>query len=261
MVADAVSGAAPLLQVAHVSVAFGGVRALADVSLSVGAGESVGLVGPNGAGKTTLFNCICGQLRPSTGTVCLDGRPLDGVPVHRRARMGVARTFQRVEVFPEMTPLEHVLVAERAKADNGSLWRDLTGRGRPTAEERRRAEELVALVGLTEVADTPVAALSLGRCRLVELARALALAPRLLLADEPSSGLDTHETAAIADVLRRIQREQGTAVVLVEHDLQMVRRAVDRVIVLDFGVVIAEGPFDAVVADPAVRQAYLGRTA
>ncbi len=251
----------PLLEVAGVSIAFGGVRALCNVSLSVAAGESVGLVGPNGAGKTTLFNCICGQLRPSTGTVRFDGIPLDGVPVHRRARLGLGRTFQRVEVFPEMTPTEHVLVAERAHSGTGSLWRDLTGRGAPTAAERRRAAELVALVGLEEVADTPVAALSLGRCRLVELARALALEPRLLLADEPSSGLDTRETTAIAAVLRRIQAEQGTAVLLVEHDLQMVRQAVDRVVVLDFGEVIAAGPFDDVVADPRVREAYLGRTA
>lgn len=255
------SDGGPLLDVSHVSISFGGVRALVDVSLGVGAGEAVGLVGPNGAGKTTLFNCICGQLRPSSGTVSFDGQPLDGVASYRRARLGIARTFQRVEVFPEMTPREHVVVAERARAGDGSLWRDLVGRGRPTAAEWRRADELVDLVGLGEVADTPVAALSLGRCRLVELARALAVSPRLLLADEPSSGLDTAETAAIADLLRRIQRDHGTAVLLVEHDLQMVRRAVDRVVVLDFGTKIAEGSFDEVVADPAVRQAYLGRTA
>lgn len=250
-----------LLQVQGVSLAFGGVRALADVSLQVAAGEAVGLVGPNGAGKTTLFNCVCGQLRPDRGSIRFAGERLDGVPVHRRAQRGLARTFQRVEVFPEMTPLEHVLVALRAHAGDDALWKDLVGRGNPTAAEHERAHQLVDLVGLTEVADMPVAALGLGRCRLVELARALALSPRLLLADEPSSGLDTGETAAIADLLRRIQRAEGTAVLLVEHDLQMVRRSVDRVVVLDFGTVIADGPFDVVVDDPAVRRAYLGRSA
>lgn len=251
---------APLLEVRDVSLAFGGVRALSRVDLTVGPGEAVGLVGPNGAGKTTLFDCVCGQLRPDQGAISFAGRPLGGVPVHERARLGLARTFQRIEVFPEMTPVEHVLVAERARRRDGALWKDLLGRGRPSPAEQARAEELVELVGLTEVADVPAAALSLGRCRLVELARALGCQPRLLLADEPSSGLDTAETAVIADLLRRIQH-QGTAVLLVEHDLAMVRRAVDRVVVLDFGHVIANGTFDEVVADPAVQRAYLGRTA
>lgn len=249
----------PLLQVDRVSVSFGGVQALTDVSLRVASGESVGLVGPNGAGKTTLFNCVSGQVRPDRGEVRFAGRLLAGVPVHHRARLGLARTFQRVEVFPEMTPVEHALVAARSRAGGGSLWKDLLGQGRPTAAELRRAGELVELVGLADVADVPVAALSLGLCRLVEMARALALSPRLLLADEPSSGLDTAETAAVAELLRRVQSEEGMAVLLVEHDLQMVRRAVDRVVVVDSGTVIAEGSFDDAVADPAVRRAYLGR--
>lgn len=251
----------PLLSLQGVSKSFGGVNAVSDVTFSVGRGESMGLVGPNGAGKTTLFNCVCGLLHPDQGAIRFAGRDLQDVPVHERARLGLARTFQRIEVFPEMTPTEHVLVAQRARAGDGALWKDLLGRGGPTPAERARAAELIDLVGLAEVADVPVAALSLGRCRLVELARALAVSPRLLLADEPSSGLDTSETAAIAELLRRIQHREGTAVLLVEHDLQMVRRAVDRVVVLDFGRLIAEGTFDEVVADPAVQRAYLGRSA
>ncbi len=251
----------PLLAVADVSIAFGGVQALAGVSLAVAAGEAVGLVGPNGAGKTTLFECIGGRLRPDGGSVRFAGADLAGVPAHRRSRLGIARTFQRVEVFPELTPVEHVLVAARARQGGGMLWRDLVRRGTPRPDEVEQARALVGMVGLADAADVPVAALGLGHTRLVELARALASSPRLLLADEPSSGLDTTETAVIAALLRRIQRERGVAVLLVEHDLALVRRAVDRVVVLDSGHVIADGPFALVVADPAVRRAYLGRSA
>ncbi len=255
------SGEEPLLAVDGLSLAFGGVRALDDASLAVGPGEAVGLVGPNGAGKTTLFECICGGLRPDAGSVRFAGLDLAGVPAHRRARLGIARTFQRVEVFGELTPVEHVLVAARAQDARSTLWQDLTGRGSPSRREVEEAMALVATVGLAEVADVPVAALGLGHTRLVELARALAVSPRLLLADEPSSGLDTGETAAIAALLRRVQRERGTALLLVEHDLALVRSAVDRVVVLESGAVIADGPFAEVVGDPAVRRAYLGRSA
>ena len=240
---------AELLEVRDVSVRFGGIRALDDVNLTVGAGESVGLVGPNGAGKTTLFDCISGRIRPNTGSVSFDGRPLDGVPAYRRARMGLARTFQRLEVFPELTVRDHLMVADRGHRGAGALWRDLLNLAAVRPDEAARVDEIV---------DTPVAALGLGRCRLVELGRALACRPRLLLADEPSSGLDGHEAAAVADALRSVQRERHMAVVLVEHDLDMVARAVDRVVVLDTGMVIAEGPFDVVVAEPAVQRAYLG---
>lgn len=250
-----------LLQVDALAVAFGGVQALDGVSLDVHAGEAVGLVGPNGAGKSTLFECISGSLRPGSGSVRFAGEDLARVPAHRRAHMGIARTFQRVEVFPDLTPVQHALVAARARRGGGTLWPDVTGRGAPTRREQTEAEDLVSLVGLARVADVPVAALGLGHTRLVELARAVALSPRLLLADEPSSGLDTTETAAIAALLRRLQHDRGMAILLVEHDLALVHRVVDRVVVLDSGAVIAEGGFDAVVADPAVRRAYLGQSA
>ena len=253
--------AEPLLDARSVSIRFGGIAALKDVSLSVDAGEAVGLVGPNGAGKTTMFNCMCGQLRPDTGTVSFAGQPIESMPAHMRARLGIRRTFQRVEVFPEMTVRDHVMVAERARRGDGALWKDLLNLARPKAEELDNVDAVLELVGLQELADVPVAALSLGHCRLVELGRALAGQPRLLMADEPSSGLDMAETAALTDVLRLVQRERGMAILLVEHDMEMVQRAVDRVLVLDVGAVIAEGPFDAVVADPEVRRAYLGRTA
>jgi branched-chain amino acid transport system ATP-binding protein len=250
-----------LLDARSISIRFGGIAALKEVSVTVAAGEAVGLVGPNGAGKTTLFNCLCGQLRPSGGTVTFDGHVLDDMPAHMRARLGIRRTFQRVEVFPEMTVRDHMIVAERARRGDGALWKDLLNMGKPRPEELSHVDAVLDLLGLTDMAAMPVAALSLGHCRLVELGRALCGEPRLLMADEPSSGLDMTETAALAEVLRGIQRERGMAVLLVEHDMEMVRAAVDRVIVLDVGEVIAQGTFEAVVADPEVRRAYLGRTA
>jgi branched-chain amino acid transport system ATP-binding protein len=255
------SGGSPLLEARGVSISFGGVAALRDVSLSVAAGEAVGLVGPNGAGKTTLFNCMCGQLKPSSGTVSFDGQPIGNLPAHMRARLGIRRTFQRVEVFPEMSVKDHMIVAERARRGDGALWKDLLNKGRVRPEELENVDRVLDLVGLTDLADVPVAALSLGHCRLVELGRALAGKPRLLMADEPSSGLDVNETAALANVLRAAQRDQGMAVLLVEHDMTMVSKAVDRVVALNLGEVIAEGTFADIVADAGVRQAYLGRTA
>ncbi|HXX91386.1 MAG TPA: ATP-binding cassette domain-containing protein [Acidimicrobiales bacterium] len=250
-----------LLEVRDVSRRFGGLRALSHVSLEVGGGEAVGVVGPNGAGKTTLFNCVCGTLRPDTGSVSFAGVRMDHLPPYKRARLGIRRTFQRVEVFPELSVREHVLVAERARRGDGRLWKDVLNKGAPRPGERAKADAVLELVGLTDLADTPVAALTLGHCRLVELARALAGEPRLLLADEPSSGLDRHETVALADVLRLVGRERQMAVLLVEHDLPMVARAVDRVVVLDFGEQIGAGTLDQVMADPAVRRAYLGGAA
>ena len=252
---------AALLEARGISVRFGGVQALDGVSLGVGAGEAVGLVGPNGAGKTTLFDCITGRTRPNAGSVVFDGTRLDGMAAHRRARLGIGRTFQRIEVFPELTVREHLLVAERSRRGDGALWKDLLNMGMAKPDELERVDAVVELVGLGRVADLPVAALGLGTCRLVELGRALACEPRVLLADEPSSGLDMHETEALATVLRTVQHERGMAVLLVEHDLQMVARTVDRVVVLDVGQVIAEGSFDDVIALPEVRRAYLGRTA
>ena len=251
----------PLLEANALSIRFGGIAALKDVSLSVAAGEAVGLVGPNGAGKTTLFNCMCGQLRPDSGTVAFDGQRIEQLPAHLRARLGIRRTFQRVEVFTELTVRDHMIVAERARRGDGALWKDLLNRAAPRPDELANVTRVLDLVGLSDLADVPVAALSLGHCRLVELGRALAGQPRLLMADEPSSGLDMRETAELAKVLRTVQREQNMAVLLVEHDLEMVAKAVDRVVVLDVGEIIAEGSLDQVVAMPEVRRAYLGRTA
>jgi branched-chain amino acid transport system ATP-binding protein len=253
--------AQPLLSVRGLSKRFGAFQAVQDVTFDVEQGEIVGLVGPNGAGKTTLFNCVTGNLRCDAGTVVFDGRELRGMPSYKRARLGIGRTFQRVEVFPELSVRRHLLVAIRARSGEGSVLKDLCGLNHVTPDELTKADEILELVGVAGEAETPVAALGLGTCRLVELARALATEPRLLLADEPSSGLDTKETADLAKVLRSVQQDRGMAFLLVEHDLRMVSDVVDRVLVMDLGGLISQGTFDTVMADPPVRRAYLGQSA
>jgi branched-chain amino acid transport system ATP-binding protein len=248
----------PLLAAEGVTVTFSGIMALSNVSIEVGERELVGLIGPNGAGKTTLFNCLFGVLRPDGGEVRFDGRTIGNLPTHRRARLGFGRTFQRIELFTGMTPRDHLLLAGQACRGGGSVWRDLVGRGKPDAEHRRRTDATLELLGLADCADHPVESLSLGRARLVEVGRALMTEPRLLLLDEPSSGLDRVETSALTETLRQVHGERGTAVLLVEHDVDMVRELVERIYVLNFGTLIAEGPASEVLAHPEVRQAYLG---
>jgi branched-chain amino acid transport system ATP-binding protein len=247
-----------LLEASGITKTFAGITALDDVSIGVDEREIVGLIGPNGAGKTTFFNCLLGMLRPDGGRVEFDGRDLSRVPPHKRAKLGIARTFQRIELFSGMSPREHFLVAERVRNGRGALWKDVLFMGRPNAEERERSQAMLDLLGLAPVGDRAVESLSLGIGRLVEIGRALMTRPRLLLLDEPSSGLDRAETGVLADTLRAVQREQGLAILLVEHDVELVRQLVERVFVLDFGTLIASGPTDSVFADAAVRKAYLG---
>jgi branched-chain amino acid transport system ATP-binding protein len=247
-----------LLDARGITKRFAGITALHDVDLAVAPGEFVGLIGPNGAGKTTFFNCLLGLLRPDEGTVIFDGRDVTRLPVYQRARLGFGRTFQRLELFSGMSARDHFIVADRAHRNEGRLWKDLLNRSKPTAEERARAAAMLALLGLEADADKPAEMLSLGRGRLVELGRALMTRPKLLLLDEPSSGLDVRETAALATRLRRVQQEHEFAVLLVEHDVEMVQSLVSRLYVLDFGTVIAAGPTEEVLNDDAVRKAYLG---
>lgn len=250
-----------LLEAHGVTKRFDGIAALVDISVHVGEGELVALIGPNGAGKTTLFNCLSGVLRPDEGAVRLRGRDVLGLAPHARARLGLARTFQRIELFGAMSVRDHLLVADRARSGEGGFWRDLTGRSRPTAAEVDRCEDILALVGLGDVAEQPASSLSLGRGRIVELARALMCRPDLLFLDEPSSGLDVRETSEMGTVLETVRRERGTAILLCEHDVPFVQRLAGRTYVLDVGRLIAEGPTDEVLADERVRAAYLGQGA
>ncbi|MGH9169260.1 MAG: ABC transporter ATP-binding protein [Acidimicrobiales bacterium] len=249
-----------ILQVSGLTKGYGGIRALDAVSISVGAGEAVGLIGPNGAGKTTLFDCISGLIRPDAGTVEFDGQRIDNLPVYRRSRLGIGRTFQRIELFAGMTLHEHFLVAERQRRGDGRLWKDLLWKGAPRPSELERVRLLTAELGLEALASSPIEALSLGQGRLVELGRALITAPRLLLLDEPSSGLDARESAALAHVLNAVRQGRELAVLVVEHDLDLVRAVSERAYALDTGRVIAEGPLIDVLQTASVRAAYLGES-
>ena len=247
-----------LLQARKITKRFAGIIALSDVDLEVDAGERVGLIGPNGAGKTTLFNCLLGVIPVTEGEVIFDGADISNLPVHRRARAGIGRTFQRIELFADCSVREHLLIAERIRNGTGAFWKDLIGRGRPSSAEIERADAVLELLGLLDLADAPIEALSLGKGRLVEVGRALMTEPNLLLLDEPSSGLDRSETAALAETLRSVQAERGFAILLVEHDVELVSSFTERCTVLDFGRTIAAGPTREVLDDPIVRRAYLG---
>jgi branched-chain amino acid transport system ATP-binding protein len=249
------------LRVSDLTVDYGGLRALDDVTISVGDGEVVGLIGPNGAGKTTLFDTALGIVRPSSGTIEMLGKNVTGWSVHRRTRLGVGRTFQRLELFGSLTVLENLVVAIESGERVGGLAGELLRR--PASIDARlraqgRATELLELVGLETELKTRAATLPMGHARLLELARALATRPRLLMLDEPSSGLNAEESAALADRLRDIREHHGVSLLVVEHDMDFVLPLSDRIYVLDFGRCIATGTPSEIRSDPVVRAAYLG---
>lgn len=250
-----------LLEAKGVSKRFDGILALDRIDLRVEAGEFAALIGPNGAGKSTLFNCLTGVIPADAGSVTLDGVNLLGRSASSRARLGIAQTFQRVELFGGMTVRDHLIVADRARSGRASLARDLFSRASGTPGEADRCDSVLELVGISDLADDPAEALSLGRARLVELARALATQPRLLFLDEPSSGLDRSETEAMSDVLRKVSNTLGTSIVLIEHDVSMVGALAESVWVLDGGQLIASGPTAEVFGNEKVRTAYLGSDA
>lgn len=251
-----------LLRADGVTVRFGGVIALDGVGISVPEGSTVGLVGPNGAGKTTLFGVLSGLVRPRSGRVMLRGIDVTGASPQRRSRLGLARTFQRTELFTELTVREHLVVAHRARERRDRRFlMDLVGLGgRPPPRERALVDGLLDLLGLTSLADRPAALLPLGTGRLVEVGRALATEPAVVLLDEPTSGLDSGEAARLATALERTQADLGVAFVLVEHNVDFVLGLAQHVTVLDFGKVIATGPPAAIRANEAVQAAYLGTT-
>jgi branched-chain amino acid transport system ATP-binding protein len=238
---------------------FGGVTAVADVSLTVGRGEIFALIGPNGAGKTTTFNLISGTHLLDRGQILFDGRPIHGLPPHRISRLGLARTFQNLQIFNSMTVLENVMVGRHQRTSVGFLAAALRT---PTAvvEERtvrQDARRYLDMVGLEHRADDPAASLPFGQQRLLEISRALAAEPTLLMLDEPAAGLTRPEIDALDDLIGRI-RADGVTIVLVEHDMTLVMGIADRVAVLHYGRKIAEGTPPQVQADEAVVGAYLG---
>lgn len=251
-----------LLSAQAISMRFGGVVALDAVDLRVAPSSIAGLVGPNGAGKTTLFGILSGLTRPRAGRVVFDGVDVTGASPQRRARLGLARTFQRLELFTELTVRDHLVVARRVhERRDRTVLRDLIGIGnRPSPGEDEVVDALIDLLSLGPVARRVAARIPLGTGRIVELARALATEPRLVLLDEPTSGLDAHETEQVADALRAARADRGVAFVLVEHDVELVLRLCEDVTVLDFGRVIAHGAPSLIRASPDVQAAYLGAT-
>jgi len=238
------------LEVTDITVRFGGNVALDDVSLTAEAGCVTGLIGPNGAGKTTLFNVITGLLPPNAGQITLEGRPLDRLSPTKRARLGLARTFQRLELFSLLSVRENIRVAADIRR----------GYSRDRDDPAAVVEHIIDRIGLRAVADARVDSLPTGQCRLVELGRSLATKPKMLLLDEPASGQDETETAEFAELLRALAAE-GMAVVLVEHDVHLVMKICEKVHVLDFGRIIAVGAPAEVQANEAVLAAYLGNGA
>ncbi len=239
---------------------FGGVSALSDVTLSVPEGAIMGLIGPNGAGKTTFFNVISGVFRPSSGDFFFLEKRLTGKPPYKITEMGIARTFQNIRVFSGMTTMENVLVARHSRTTAG-LFGALVGGPKVRREERESSEKIVEIlgfVGLSEQRDIPAESLPYGKQRHVEIARALATEPKLLLLDEPSAGMNTTETEQLMDLITAV-RGRGITVLLIEHDMNLVMGICDRIAVLDYGKIIAEGTPVEVRNDRDVIEAYLGR--
>ncbi|CCG08493.1 ABC transporter ATP-binding protein [Pararhodospirillum photometricum] len=252
-----------LLQVDGLSIHFGGIAAVNAVSFAVEAGEIVSIIGPNGAGKTTLFNMVSGLYRPSAGRVLLDGQEVTGAPPEALARRGLSRTFQNLQVFQQMTVLENVMTGCHLAEGGGTLggWLadllHLPASRAVTRASRERSLALLERVGLADLAGRDAGALSYGQLKRLEIARALATTPRLLLLDEPAAGCNAVETQEIDDLILALAGE-GLAILLVEHDMKMVMRLSNHIVVLDRGTRIAEGPPETIINHPEVIAAYLG---
>jgi branched-chain amino acid transport system ATP-binding protein len=251
----------PLLEAEHVSLRFGGVRALTDVSFQVRPGEVFSIIGPNGAGKTSMVNCVSGRYRPTEGRILFDGRDITRLRPNRRAAIGIGRTFQNLALFGHMTVLDNIMVGRHHLLRHGfasgmAYW--LGGAQREEIAHRREVEEIIDFLEIQHVRKAVAGTLPYGLRKRVELARAVALKPRLILLDEPMAGMNLEEKEDMARYILDLNVEWGMTVLMIEHDMGVVMDISHRVMVLDFGRRIAEGAPEAVLADPHVRRAYLG---
>jgi branched-chain amino acid transport system ATP-binding protein len=246
------------LEIKNLTKRFGNLVAVRDISMTVEDGELRAVIGPNGAGKTTLFNLVSGFFAPSAGSILFEGGNVNHVPAHQRAVLGMARTFQITEIFPELTVFENVRIATEVAA--GYRLRPWLNRA-VAADLHRRVEETLALAALSGKADRLVGELAHGDQRAAEIAMALALKPRLLLLDEPTAGMGDQETYEITQLIRRLHRASKLTIVLIEHDMRVVFHLADRITVLDHGSFLAEGTPQEIAANTAVQSAYLGQAA
>ncbi len=248
------------LDIEHLTMRFGGVVAVNDVSMSIRQGEIHGLIGPNGSGKTTIFNVVSGYYKATSGTISLESKPITGLPAHRITAMGFARTFQNLRLFTSMTVLDNVRVATGYHARTG-LWQEILNTKSVQHEEKAftaKALELLRLLGIEEYAHERATSLPYGHQRRVEIARALATNPRIVLLDEPAAGLNEVETEQLREILIKI-RDSGVTIFIVEHDMKLVMGICDVISVLDYGKKIAEGTSDEISRNPIVIEAYLGK--
>ena len=251
-----------LLSVQGLSLSFGGLRAVEEVSFHLDSGEILALIGPNGAGKTTVFNCISGFYRAGSGEIAFAGERIERLPGFKIARRGLLRTFQNIRLFPGMTVLENLLIGQHQQL-RATGWSGLLrtpGYRRAMGEALAKAAFWLDELGLREVANREAGTLSYGQQRWLEIARCMVGAPRLLLLDEPAAGLNPRETAELDELIVRLRAEHGLSVLLIEHDMRLVMGLSDRIVVLDQGRVIAEGSPEAVRADSRVIKAYLGES-